>query len=393
MTSIGPVHSTIGLAEAAKLRLDVLVIGAGPAGVSAALAARQRGLSVLIVDRAKLPRGKVCGCCLNRSALDALEQLGARHALDEFSPDTLGRLRLGSRGRVADVALDSGIAISRQAMDAALLRLAVERGVHFVGDTRASVSGPDVQLASLGDDQTIEKIRPGVTLAAGGLRSDATDRSLAASESRMGVGAVLPADDRFERGTVYMACAARGYVGVVRLEDGSLNVAGAFDSAAIRQAGGVGQAVQQVIHSAGLGELNDAEHAHWQGTPALTRRRQRVWRGGVLFVGDAAGYVEPLTGQGRAWAARGGLIAGRLVAQHRGVWSAGLGRAWQNAYNRNIKRSWLRCRVLSAAVRRPHLTELAVGLLGMFGTRPARPGVGLSQRTAGTIGLTRSTAS
>jgi menaquinone-9 beta-reductase len=56
--------------------VDVLVVGAGPAGAAAGLAARRRGLDVLVVDKARFPRDKTCGDGLTTAALRLLEQLG-----------------------------------------------------------------------------------------------------------------------------------------------------------------------------------------------------------------------------------------------------------------------------------------------------------------------------
>jgi len=55
---------------------DLLVVGAGPAGAAAAIAARGHGLDVVLVDKATFPRDKTCGDGLTTAALDRLEQLG-----------------------------------------------------------------------------------------------------------------------------------------------------------------------------------------------------------------------------------------------------------------------------------------------------------------------------
>src|SRR6185503_18275975 len=59
-----------------KPDLDVLVVGAGPAGVAAALTAHERGLRTACLDRATFPRDKTCGDGLTASALRLLEGLG-----------------------------------------------------------------------------------------------------------------------------------------------------------------------------------------------------------------------------------------------------------------------------------------------------------------------------
>src|SRR5258706_555187 len=60
--------------------VDVVVVGAGPAGTAAAMSARARGLSVVCIDKARFPRDKTCGDGLTASALRLLEKLGVSAA-------------------------------------------------------------------------------------------------------------------------------------------------------------------------------------------------------------------------------------------------------------------------------------------------------------------------
>ena len=66
---------------------DVVVIGAGPAGSSAAIAAARAGGRVLLAERSCFPRTKVCGCCLGPAGVAALGRLGAATALEEVDAD------------------------------------------------------------------------------------------------------------------------------------------------------------------------------------------------------------------------------------------------------------------------------------------------------------------
>ena len=115
--------------------LDVLVVGAGPAGVAAAITATDRGLAVAVVDAATFPRDKTCGDGLTTGALRLLEQLGLPRAslattayerVEEamlLSPSGR-RVRLPIRrdGEYAGV-------VTRRQLDAALVDHARARGV------------------------------------------------------------------------------------------------------------------------------------------------------------------------------------------------------------------------------------------------------------------------
>ncbi|GAB7051471.1 hypothetical protein JCM9534A_65970 [Catenuloplanes indicus JCM 9534] len=74
-------------------RFDVVVVGAGPAGAAAALAARRAGADVLLVDRADFPRDKPCGDGITAHALDVLRDLGVPDPAAGFAPVPALRLR------------------------------------------------------------------------------------------------------------------------------------------------------------------------------------------------------------------------------------------------------------------------------------------------------------
>ena len=142
----------------------------------------------------------------------------------------------------------------------------------------------------------------------------------AASGSRIGCGCSLAeAPAAYGNHGVFMALGAGGYVGIVRVEDGSVNVAAAFDPALVRRWGTPAAAAREVLAEAGAPALEGLLDVQWHGTPGLTRRTRPLARDRLFYLGDAAGYVEPFTGEGIAWASgrRGGRAVG--FASHRGA--------------------------------------------------------------------------
>jgi len=344
---------------------DALVIGAGPAGALAARELARQGRSVLLVDRARFPRPKVCGCCINRGALATLNAVGLQGLAQSCGAVPLQRVRLATDGRQAVLPLVGGVALSRSRFDAALVEAAVQAGARVIPETLAQLGPcqPHARQVRLRHRDQETTASASLVIAANGLGGNllaAETPSQAKPGSRLGAGTILQeAPAAYEPGTVFMACGVGGYAGLVRLEDGRLDVAAALDPVYVAAAGGLGRAAEGILHQARLPTIPSLTESRWRGTPLLSRRLQTPSGRGVLAIGDAAGYVEPFTGEGIAWA----LASAAAVPSFWALPDGERGRAWNHWYRRQIaRRQWL-CRLVAAALRRPRLVRTAVTLL------------------------------
>jgi 2-polyprenyl-6-methoxyphenol hydroxylase-like FAD-dependent oxidoreductase len=255
-------------------------------------------------------------------------------------------VRLAAGRRSAELSLPGGVAVSRDAFDAALVREAEAAGVTF---------RPGVALRSPPADA--------VTILATGLAgSDARPDP----RSRLGAGVIVPAPaapDFFAPGTVYMATGRGGYVGLVRVEGGKLAIAAAFDAAFVKSSGGLGPAAGAILSATGWPVVHGLAELPWKGTPALTRKPVAVAGRRWFAAGDAAGYVEPFTGEGMAWAVASAAAVAPLAVKAVAGWDDRFVREWQRAHARLVGRRQRVCRVVARVLRSPALTGLAVRLL------------------------------
>lgn len=349
-----------------KTRCDVAVIGGGPAGAVAALLAVRAGLDTLVIERATFPRDKVCGGTLNGNAISALVTAGARSALTAAGSVALRRFELHAGDSRVDVPLTLHEAVARRDFDAELLRLAESAGARVFLGANASIVDHGTENVNLEARTEVGRtpIRARVVVAADGLGSRVLGESTVAERSRIGAGAVLDcADDSLPAGVLRMAVGRGGYVGLVRLPSGELDVAAALDAEFVRGRT-LGRACDDLLEQAGL-DAPRLRDRSLHGTTTLTRTPASVARGRVFAVGDAAGYVEPFTGEGMGWAFSCALALAPLLARAV-AGDVDVASEYTRSIERAVRARQRLCRSLAWTLRHPALVEIAVTLLRAF---------------------------
>lgn len=375
------IAATCAFDEAAEIAWDVVVVGAGPAGSAAALQLARRRRRVLIVERKAFPRTKVCGGCVSAAGVRLLEAWGVADVLKDRGARPLISLRICSENRQATLRLAPGLSVSRESLDAALVRAAIDAGAHFlpattaqVGPWQPSLSRRSVTLSAAGESAALNVP---LVIAADGLghpslrlRDEFSEE--VAPASYLGGGAILAAGDAVAtRGAlapdgVTMCVAPGGYVGIVEVEEGRLNIAAALAPSLVKEAGSLAAAAARIVEQSGVEGSPAILRAPWLGTPALTRRTRPLAREGVLLLGDAAGYVEPFTGEGITWALASAVELADVVTLASDTSPRALARRWRVQLSRTMNRRARVCRAVSQGLRRPWLVRRAVQALGIW---------------------------
>lgn len=354
--------------------LEVMVMGAGPAGSAAAIRLARRGFDVAWIEAARFPREKVCGCCLNLAALSALRELGCDDAVRSLAPAELCQWKLNACGREVTAPLPGGIAVSRGALDTTLVDQARKFGVTPQFGVRgqivdASPAGVIVRRNDLATPQRFDAV-----VLATGLTGASVSRWLPWIEQPhgpMGASLLVERLDGVADRTIHMVCGDGGYVGLVRLEDGRVDVAGAvwperheIDPTGQHQTSGdaAGEAAKRVgkerivrifetiLATASIGPLPHDAAERLMTTPPL-RRLRHYGEHGLLAVGDAAGYVEPFTGEGMAWAIRSGIVAADCIAA--GGTPDEIADRWLDRRQEFLRRRQWICRALARGLETP----------------------------------------
>jgi len=349
---------------------DVVVVGAGVAGATAARLFAGSGRRTLLIDRSPSPRYKVCGSCLNARALSLLAASGLDSRLLLAGALPLREVRIATPNNFATLPVPGGLAVSRSVLDEMLARAAAESGAIFLPRTTAElgVLQTDSRIVCLKQGELRRSIKANLVLAADGLHGGLMQRAvenrmIVTKDSRVGLGAIVNRSGRdFEAGVIYMACGPQGYAGVVRIEGGQLAMAAAADPGELKRWESPGALVASLLHGAGFSS-DMARHATWTGTPPLTRRASRFSAPRVLALGDARGYVEPFTGEGMAWAVESAHDALDLVTRHAATSNGDLEQDWEILARRRIARRPMICRAIAATLRSSRATAVLVSML------------------------------
>jgi menaquinone-9 beta-reductase len=360
---------------------DVLVIGAGPAGSIAALILARAGARVRIVDRARFPREKLCGDTLNPGALARLEALGVADAVRAKALPVTGMIVTGPRGaRIVGEYGDAlrGAAITRSALDLLLLEAATSAGAQFEPDVvvrEPLIAGRGGRLA-------------GVRVAASGVEQAARARMIVAADGRhsrlaftLGLARYAGWPRRWAFGAYYagvdglttcgeMHIRSDGYVGVAPLPNGLTNVCvvrelGASWRAQIRE----GDDIVQLAVTRDVA-LRDRFARARRTTPVsvlgpLAIEATSAGVPGLLLAGDAAGFIDPMTGDGLRFAIRGAELAAECALRELQTGRATHGEL-AAARRREFGGKWRLNRVLRAVVSSPRTVSAAARVASVW---------------------------
>jgi flavin-dependent dehydrogenase len=315
---------------------DVVIVGAGPAGSIAGIVLARAGVGVRLVDRATFPRDKLCGDTVNPGTLERLRRLGVDGDLDARALRVDGMRVTGERGDVIDGRYprgQSGRAIVRRDLDWMLLRQAIAAGCEY----EAAVA---VRRATVGESRGVARVT-GVVAGANSHERVLPARVVVAADGRhsaiaFGLGlAQHPVRPRrwavggyfdgvspltispFSYGEMHVRRDC--YIGVAPVPGGLTNVclvrpSGAGDTALADPAGLLTRAL------AADSQLRDRfANARLVAPPVvlgpLAVESPRTTIDGLLFAGDAAGFIDPMTGDGLRFAVQGGELAAAAALQ------------------------------------------------------------------------------
>ena len=393
------------MAETIRADAQVIVVGGGPAGSSAAFFLARAGIDVVVLDRAHFPRDKTCSEYMSPEASRILVEMGALEAVESAGAARLAGMRVhapngatihgefasdhGFRGHS-----DRGLAVRRTILDAILIDRAraagarVEEGCRVTDLVRAEDGRITGVMTASGGGSPVAR-RASLVIGADGLRSvvgrrldliraSRWPRRIALVTHYSGVEGIGRFGEMFvDRG---------GYCGLADVGGGLTNVAVVIP---------VSRAAEVAVDRTEFLERWIAERPTIAAMFARARRvgsvratgpfatsAKKAWARGAALVGDAAEFFDPFTGEGIYTALRGGeMLAGFAADAVAGASAADRSlRAYEAARHAEFAGKWKVERLVGAAIafpalinraatvlsRRRDMADLLVGVVGDF---------------------------
>lgn len=390
-----------------RLDAEVIVVGGGPAGASTAWALAREGVDVLVLDRAKFPRDKICAEYLSPQASRILSDMGVLDEIERSNPGHLAGMSVRApNGFIANGEFasnhgfhgfrDKGLAVRRTILDDIVLRGARAAGARIEESVRVTDVTRDVAarvngVSAMANDGQPCTLRARYVVGADGLRSVIGRRLGLVRTSRIWPRRIaLVAHYRNVQGVTDMGemhVDYDGYFGIVDVGEGTMNVAVVVPMSRAREIGD---------DKIGFFENWIASRPHlakrFEGSERMTPVRatgpfatasRRAWSPGAALVGDAADFFDPFTGEGIYAALRGGeLLAPYLMDALAGntAKEAGILSGYDDARKREFGGKWKIERIVGMAIaypyfmnnaakvlsRRKDMADLLVGVAGDF---------------------------
>jgi geranylgeranyl reductase family protein len=369
--------------------VDLLVVGAGPAGCAAAVTGHRAGLDVLLVDKASFPRDKTCGDGLTTGALRLLRHLGVEVPGLGIAAPVDEAVIVGPSGRAVALPLPAGedgpgryaAVAARRDLDAALLGHTRADGVPVregTGVTRIALHDDHVE-AELGGGDPVEPVGARFVVAADGHYSAV--RRLLERDRPPDLGSWHAARQYF-RGVddprlwvIFERDLLPGYAWVFPLPGGRANVG----FGVLRERGLGGKELKAMWNDLlerpalrsvlGPGAEPEDSYRAWPIPTAYSPDALVDAGGRVLYAGDAAQVVDPMTGEGIAQALETGMLAAGAVASAGGPDGAGspeaVGARYREQVERDLGRDLRFAALLQRVLRRPTGARIAIRAAGL----------------------------
>lgn len=324
---------------------EIIIIGGGLGGLTAAFLLAKAGRKVLLIEKKAYPFHRVCGEYISNEVKGFLIREGLFPHHIPYAD--IHRFRLSAPdGRQVEIPLDmGGFGISRYALDHHLYQKCVEAGVVFLLKTQALDVHLDIWKKKFSVDlDSGETLQSSILLGAFGKRSK-IDRTLNRPfiEKRSPyIGVKYHVRTDHAKDMVALHNFKGGYFGINQIENGMANLCYLGSSKQLRECGNIRKMEEKhLFTNPRIKYIYDHSEFLWEKPEVINEisfASKNPVENGILMLGDAAGMISPLCGNGMAIAIHTGKLAAEAVLQNDALEKTGsaYAQAWHTYFYRRM---------------------------------------------------------
>jgi len=298
----------------------IIIIGGGLAGLTAAIHLSKRGLRVILIEKNSFPKHKVCGEYISNEVLTYFDWLEIN--INELNPSHLNKFQFSSQnGKIVNSLLPlGGIGISRYALDNFLQKKALENGCEIIHDSVEDIVFSENQftVTTLGN----KSFNSEIVIGAHGKRSNVDQKLnrdfISKKTPWLAVKSHYSGD--FPDDLVGLYHFKGGYCGVSKVEDNKINICYLADYKTFKQYKNIEEYQNNVLSkNPQLKAIFDYCKPLFEKPLTISQisfGKKKTVENHVLMIGDTAGLIHPLCGNGMAMAVHSAKIVSGLIEDY-----------------------------------------------------------------------------
>lgn len=351
---------------------DVIIIGGGLAGLTAALHLSKKGLKVTLIEKYSYPRHKVCGEYLSNEVLPYLDWLDLN--IIQLHPTNINKLKFTHQnGKTANADLPlGGLGISRYSLDNSLYLKAIAMGCTVIKATVTAVTFHVDRFTVITENQILIAE---IVLGAFGKRSN-MDQVLARnfiSKPAPWLAVKGHYSGEFPNDVVALHNFKGGYCGITKVENNTINLCYLADLKSFKKYRNIAEFEQNVLyknrHIKSFFEKSTLLFEKPITISQISFDRKPIIENHILMIGDAAGLIHPLCGNGMAMAMHSAKISSELIVDYytgkivsRKLLEKKFTQQWKQNFGKRLSIGNL----LATALQHQTITTLVIRIATMF---------------------------
>lgn len=351
---------------------EVIIIGGGLAGLTAAVHLCKLGLPVTLIEKNEYPKHKVCGEYISNEVLPYFNWLNID--INKLHPTTITKLNYSTaKGKYITSPLPlGGFGVSRYALDDFLYKKAVADGCKVIQQSVDTITfADDVFTIKTSDDN---QFKSKIVLGAFGKRSSIDQKMQRKFIKQKSPWLAVKAHYKgtFPNDVVGLHNFRGGYCGVSKVENDTINVCYLADYTTFKNYKNTEDYQKAVVEeNPKLKELFNNSSLLFEKPLTISQicfEKKAAVENHILMIGDTAGLIHPLCGNGMAMAIHSAKIASELTAKYlnnelsREVLESNYTKQW----NYNFKHRLRVGRMLATLLQKPKLSDTLLRLLVVF---------------------------